>query len=224
MVKHLNQKRGAVKKDKIDLLLATFPLYSEDFGIDVTEPSGRLKWFLAAILFGARISEKIASNTYRLFDRYGVNIPEKIVAAGWDELVRILDEGEYVRYDFSTATKLLDIMGTLQEKYGSLENLYIQSSDTKDLEKRLQEFKGIGAVTSQIFLRELRGVWDITPKVSSRAQRAAENLDINLQEFEGEALSRLETALVKLSLRYCKKSQCEDCPVSDFCTQLADGC
>ncbi len=209
--------------DKINALLATFPLYSEDLGIDVKEPSGRFKWFLAAILFGARISEKIASNTYKQFEQYGLGSPEKIVAAGWDELVRILDEWGYVRYDFSTATKLRDIMGTLQEKYGSLENLYAQATDTKDLEKRLQEFKGIGAVTSQIFLRELRGVWDITPKVSSRAQRAAENLDINLQEFEGEALSRLETALVKLSLRYCKKSRCEECPVSDFCTQLAEG-
>jgi endonuclease III len=208
--------------DKIALLLDTFSLYGEELGIDITEPAGRFKWFLAAILFGARISETIASNTYRLFDRYGVNTPKKIRAAGWDELVKMLDEGGYVRYDFSTATKLLDIMKTLQEHYGSLENLYHQSSDTKDLEQRLQEFKGIGAVTTQIFLRELRGVWDITPKVSSRAQRAAENLDINLQEFEGELLSRLETALVKLSLRYCKKKRCEDCPVRDFCMQLAE--
>lgn len=203
--------------DKFDVLLATFPLYSEDLGIDLKEHSDRFKWFLAAILFGARISEKIAANTYKCFERYGLDSPEKIIAAGWDELVRILDEGGYVRYDFSTATKLLDAMGLLQEKYGSLENLYVQSSDTKDLERRLQEFKGIGAVTTQIFLRELRGVWHISPRISSRAQSVAENLDINLHEFEGEKLSRLETALVKLSLRYCKKKQCEECPVRDFC-------
>ena len=112
--------------DKIDLLLGTFPLYSEDLGIDITEPSGRFKWFLAAILFGARISENIAANTYRLFDQYDVSTPEKIRAAGWDDLVKILDEGGYVRYDFSTATKLLDIVRTLTEEYGSLENLYQQ--------------------------------------------------------------------------------------------------
>ncbi|MEA2074413.1 MAG: hypothetical protein U9O85_01560 [Euryarchaeota archaeon] len=208
--------------DKIKVLLANFPLYSEDLGIDLKEPSGRFKWFLASILFGARISEKIAMNTYKCFERYGLDSPEKIVAAGWDELVRVLDEGGYVRYDFSTATKLLEIMKMLKDKYGSLENIYEQSSDTKDLERKLQEFKGIGAVTTQIFLRELRGVWHISPEVSSRAKNAAENLDINLHEYEGEKLSRIETALVKLSLRYCKKKRCEECPVKGFCGIYVD--
>lgn len=203
--------------DKIEVLLTNFSLYAEDFGIDLEESSGRFKWFLASILFGARISEKIASNTYKTFERYGVDSMEKIIAAGWDELVRILDEGGYVRYDFSTATKLLDIMEMLKKKYGSLESIYEESSDTKDLERRLQEFKGIGAVTTQIFLRELRGVWQISPTISSKAKSVAENLDINLQEFEGEELSRIETALVKLGIKYCKRKRCEECPVRDFC-------
>ncbi len=203
--------------DKIELLLANFSLYTEDLGIDLTEPAGRFKWFLASILFGARISEKIAANTYKAFERYGIDSMEKIIAAGWDELVKILDEGGYVRYDFSTATKLLDISQTLKEKYGSLENLYSQSSDTKDLARRLQEFKGIGAVTAQIFLRELRGVWQISLEVSSKAKSVAETLDINLHEFEGEQLSRVETALVKLGIKYCRRKRCEECPVKDFC-------
>lgn len=203
--------------DKIKLLLATFPLYVEDLGIDLTEPAGRFKWFLASILFGARISEKIAANTYKTFELYGIESMEKIIAAGWDELVRILDVGGYVRYDFSTATKLLEIAQTLKGKYGSLENLYNQSSDTKDLAIRLQEFKGIGAVTAQIFLRELRGVWHISPAVSSKAKGVAENLGIDLKEFEGEKLSRVETALVKLDIRYCRRRRCEECPVKDFC-------
>jgi endonuclease III len=205
--------------DKIEVLLANFRLYAEDLGIDLKDTSGRFKWFLASILYGARISEKIASNTYKSFEWYGIDSPEKIIAAGWDELVRILDEGGYVRYDFSTATKLLDIAGTLKEKYGSLENLYNLSSDTKDLERRLREFKGIGAVTTQIFLRELRGVWQINPEVSDKAKSVAENLDTNLQEFEGEKLSRVETALVKLGIKYCKRKRCEECPVKEFCEQ-----
>jgi hypothetical protein len=126
--------------NKIGELLNTFPLYSEDLGIDLKEPSGRFKWFLASILFGARISEKIASNTYKQFEQYGLDSPEKIIAAGWDELVRILDGGGYVRYDFSTATKLLEIMEVLRERYGSLDNLYEQSADVKELERRVREF------------------------------------------------------------------------------------
>jgi endonuclease III len=211
-------KKGIkVDMDKIKLLLANFPLYVEDLEIDLTEPAGRFKWFLASILFGARISEKIAANTYKTFELYGIESMEKIIAAGWDELVRILDVGGYVRYDFSTATKLLEIAQTLKGKYGSLEHLYHQASDTKDLATRLQEFKGIGAVTAQIFLRELRGVWHISPAVSSKAKGVAENLDIDLKEFEGEKLSRVETALVKLDIRYCRRKRCEECPMKDFC-------
>ncbi len=206
--------------NKIEVLLANFPLYAEDLRIDLTEPSGRFKWLLASILFGAMISEKIAANTYKTFERYGINSQENIIAAGWDELVKILDEGGYARYDFSTATKLLDIMETLKDKYGSLENLYSQSSDTKDLESKLQEFKGIGAVTTQIFLRELRGVWYISPEVSSKAKSVAENLDVNLHEFDGEKLSRVETALVKISIKYCKRKKCVECPMLDFCGQV----
>ncbi|MCK4731834.1 MAG: hypothetical protein KAT65_05175, partial [Methanophagales archaeon] len=92
-----------------------------------------------------------------------------------------------------------------------------QSSDTKDLVRRLQEFKGIGAVTAQIFLRELRGVWQISLGVSSKAKSVAEYLDIDLHEFEGETLSRVETALVKLGIKYCRRKRCEECPVNDFC-------
>lgn len=64
-----------------------------------------------------------------------------------------------------------------------------------------EEFKGSGAVTTQIVLRELRGVWVINLEVSDRAQRAAENRYINLQEYEDITLTRRETALVKLRLR-----------------------
>ena len=205
------------RMEKIDALLALFPLYSEDLGIDLSEPAGRFKWFLASILFGARISERIAVNTYRQFEMAGVDTPEAIIEAGWDRLVEILDSGGYVRYDFSTASKLLDIMNSLKGKYGSLEDLYHQASDTKDLERRLQEFKGIGPMTAQIFLRELRGQWNIEPARSKIAQSVAQNLYINVRDFEAEKLARIETALVKLGLGYCKKRKCGECPLKEFC-------
>lgn len=203
--------------EKIDALLALFPLYSEDLGIDLSEPAGRFRWFLASILFGARISERIAVNTYRQFEMAAVDTAEAIIEAGWDRLVEILDSGGYVRYDFSTASKLLDIMNTLRQKYGSLENLYHQAADAKDVESRLQEFKGIGPMTVQIFLRELRGQWKIQPAISKIAQSTARNLDIDLGEFEEQRLARIETALVKLGLGYCKKQKCAQCPTQRFC-------
>lgn len=192
---------------KVETLCSNFPLYSEDLGIDLKKPSGRFRWFLASILFGAWISEKIAMNTYRTFEKYGILSPDKILDAGWDELVRILDEGGYVRYDFSTATKLLNIMKELKEKYGSFEKLYANSRNTEELKSNLMEFKGIGEVTSQIFLRELRGVWKLNVPVSSKAAEMAERLNINLGEFKGEKLMRVEDALVKFYLRYGKKGK-----------------
>jgi endonuclease III len=202
--------------DRVETLFSNFPLYSEDLGIDLTNPSGRFKWFLASILFGARISEKIAMKTYKTFEKYGILSPDKIINAGWDELVRILDEGGYVRYDFSTATKLLNIMKELKEKYGSLEGLYAQSRNTEELKSKLMEFKGIGEVTSQIFLRELRGVWKIDVPVSIRAAEMAERMNINLEEFEGEKLTRVEDALVKLYLRYGKNGKHRDTMPADI--------
>ena len=206
---------------KIDRLLKLFPLYSEDLGIDLSTPSGRFRWFVASILFGARISEQIAANTYRCFEAAGiVDAPDKIIEAGWDKLVEILDAGGYVRYDFSTATKLLEIMSVLQQNYGSLENLYCQASDGKDLERRLQEFKGIGPTTAQIFLRELRGVWQVQPRVAEIARTCAANLNVTLGQFERERLARVETVLVKLYLRYCKRRKCSQCPMADSCTKV----
>lgn len=57
----------------IDRLLSAFPLYSEDLRINLSQPTGRFQWFLASILFGARISEKIARQTYSAFLEEGVD-------------------------------------------------------------------------------------------------------------------------------------------------------
>ncbi|VVB51175.1 Uncharacterised protein [uncultured archaeon] len=202
--------------NRIKTLCSSFPLYSKDIGIDLTIPSGRFKWFLASILFGARISKRIAMKTSRTFEKYDVLSPEKILDAGWDELVRILDEGGYVRYDFSTATKLLNIMKELKEKYGSLEKLHAQSGNTEELKIKLMEFKGIGEVTSQIFLRELRRVWKIDVPVSNKAAEMAERMNIDLEEFEGEELTRVEDALVKFYLRYGKKGKRTENPAEGY--------
>jgi len=202
---------------EVDTLVKSFPLYSEDLGIDLSQPSGRFKWFLVSILFGARIGERIAMNTYRCFEGAGVNAPDEIIKAGWDRLVEILDAGGYVRYDFSTASKLLDIMRDLKRRYGSLEGLYSQASSAADVTRLVTEFKGIGPTTAQIFLRELRGMWEVSPPISAIARKAARNVSIDLGQFEGEKLARVETALVKLGLRYCKKRKCAECPVRSFC-------
>ncbi len=82
--------------------------------------------------------------------------PQKILEAGWNKLVEVLDRGHYVRYDFFTATKLLEISKELKERHGNLTNLLRSAKSEIDLEKKLQGFKGIGPVTTRIFLHELK--------------------------------------------------------------------
>ena len=136
--------------------------YACTLGIDLAAGSqARFAWLLAALLYGARIAESLATRTWREFAARGVLTPEAIVATGWDGLVAILDAGGYARYDYKTATKLLAVCETLLVDYGgSLDALHAAAADPRDLEARLKALaKGIGDVTVGIFLRELRGIW-----------------------------------------------------------------
>ncbi|MFQ6002041.1 MAG: hypothetical protein ACE5LG_10330 [Anaerolineae bacterium] len=213
--------------------------FSTSLGIDLAsgDPGEIFKWFLASILFGARIGERIATNTYREFERRGVLTPQRILDTGWDGLVEILDSGGYVRYDFKTATQLLEIMGTLQERYaGDLNLLHQQAIDKRDLESRLMEFKSIGPVTTNIFLRELRGIWEkADPLPSDLVILAARNLGLtpytgrtteerakllfDLREALPEplVLADFESALVRLGKDWCRKEKHAHCPLREWC-------
>jgi len=130
---------------------------ARDLGIDLESGTEGeyFKWFLACLLFGKPIQQEVARRAYLEFVREGLVTPQAILDVGWDRLVSVLDRGHYVRFDFSTATKLLDIAQCLITRYGSIAHLLEQSHDLKDLAGRLQEFKGIGPVTTRIFLRDI---------------------------------------------------------------------
>jgi endonuclease III-like uncharacterized protein len=195
--------------------------YAEELGINLDTEEGRFKWFLASLLFAKRISSEIAKKTYREFERSGIVDPECIIEAGWDRLVEVLDSGGYVRYDFSTASNLLEIATSFKENYGSLGNLYAQSKDDRDLEKRLLEFKGVGSTTVNIFLRELKGVWDkARPRLSLQAKEMASRLGVDKEQIE---VPGVESVLVKLNLEFCKRKRCAECPVKEECQAAQPG-
>jgi len=194
-------------------LLSPLPTYSEELGLDLHRPEDRFKWFLASILFAKRISAQIAGKTYRRFEEEELTTQDRILEAGWDRLVQVLDSGGYVRYDFSTASRLLEIMRELKVRYGDLEALYKESTSPSDLERRLQEFKGVGPVCVNIFLRELRGIWkNAQPKPSNIAVEVAQRINI-------DRIDPCESALVRVGLEYCKKQKCADCPVGRYCKE-----
>ena len=155
--------------------------YAGTLGIDLAAADGgeRFKWFLAAVLYGTRISESLATRTWREFAVRDLLAPDRIVATGWDGLVGILDAGGYVRYDYKTATKLLDVCAALMRDYGgSLDALHDVAADPRDLERRIKALgKGVGDTTVGIFLRELRGIWQkAVPPLSPLALAAAKTL------------------------------------------------
>jgi hypothetical protein len=171
-----------------------------------------VKWFLAAILYSKPIRETSATRTFRCFDKHGVTTARRIIDAGWDRLVRILDEGGYTRYDFSTADKLLEVFGNLQEHYaGSLNRLYETSRDGEEVEANLKRLgKGIGDITVSIFLRDMRSIWrKVEPKPTPLVTAAMKSLGIkDLKECAREKridLVRLETALLRYSKEFLKK-------------------
>lgn len=133
---------------------------ARDLGIRLAskEEQELFKWFLACLLFGKPIQRQVAERAFLTLVAAGLLSPDAILRAGWDELVRLLDKAHYVRYDFSTATKLLHASKELKERYGTLSNLLAQSKTPQELSTRLQEFKYIGPKTAQIFLREVRPV------------------------------------------------------------------
>jgi len=191
--------------------------YSQELGLDLTREEDRFKWFLASILFAKRISSQTAKRTFMEFQKDGILTSESVLEAGWDRLVEILDSGGYVRYDFSTASNLLEIASDLEERYGSLENLHAQAKDSRDLEKKLLQFKGVGPTTVNIFLRELKGIWEkANPALSPIAKEVASKLGLSKEESE---LSGVESTLVKIGLEFCKGGKCSTCPVREECRE-----
>lgn len=202
--------------------------YSFSLGIDLKSlnRTDLFKWFLASLLFGARISEGIAIRTFQEFQKESLDSVQKILERGWDGLVEVLDRGGYVRYDFKTATKLLEVCGNLLEEYGGdLNLLHSRSRDARDLEGRLKQLgKGIGDVTVNIFLRELRGIWErANPPLQRLALEAALNLglvsspQVALDQLKAYGNRQLEPALLRLGKNYCHKGRCNQCPMEGMC-------
>jgi endonuclease III len=231
-------RRETAVKDLMQKLGGRFSV-ALGIGLSSHDPGELFKWFFASILFGARISEVIVIHTYREFEKAGVLSPHAILKTGWDGLVEILDRGGYVRYDFKTATKMLEVSKAVLDRYnGDLNLAHANASDPRDLEERLKAIgKGIGEVTVNIFLREMRGIWQkAEPLPSELVVMAARNRGIipaGLKDREkvlwllkkkwaDEGMKMkdfpdFEAALLRLGKDYCKKTACRRCPAAEDC-------
>lgn len=127
-----------------------------DKGIARKHESALFKWLIASFLFGKPIQQAIATDAYRVIvEQHQRDTPRKLGNCSKAELVHMLGQAHYVRYDNSTAERLVKLCKKLLDEYGGkLGNLREQSPTRAEFEKRLQAFEGIGPKTVEIFMRE----------------------------------------------------------------------
>lgn len=125
-------------------------------GLDQADERALFKWLLASFVFGKPIQQAVAERAYRvLVEQQGLDTPAKLAHCSQQQLVRLLGQARYVRYDISTADRLLKLSRRLLAEYGgSVSAIRQQSPSRHDFAQRLLAFEGIGPKTVEIFMRE----------------------------------------------------------------------
>lgn len=207
--------------------------YSSELGIDVDAGDDEVeRWFLAATLFGTRISARIAGRTFDQLARAGITRITDARDREWSDLVGLLDAGGYTRYDFRTATRLQALAEAVETRYGgAVAAIGAGSADPSELSASLDALPGWGPVTVRLFLRELRGVWSgaripLDPSASAMAAhlgwttgRQPDDLAVVRSVAAGAGLDArdLESGLVRLALAH---RRVPDCPGGAHCVPL----
>lgn len=140
--------------------MAHVTITANDLGFTIKKKEREIfKWFLASYLFGKRIQQDVARQTWEVFMKRGIDSPKKIAEHSWQQLVDLLGEGSYRRYDESTAHSILDMARTLVRDYhGNLLTMYDSCADDSEFIKKIQTLKGVGPKTAEIFMREAQPV------------------------------------------------------------------
>jgi len=211
-------------QDLKPLLRSLGQLFSQCLGIRLEGLDARelFKWFVAALLLGARIRESAAFRTYHELQRRGLLNPELLRDADYWQMIDVMACGGYSRYDGIATRKLQGASAKLLEEYGGdLNLLHEKAMDGADLLVRLREFWGVGDTTAGIFLRELRGLWaKADPPVGELARLAAYHLKIldpvtfwKANAVAGYDFRHFEAALTRLGRDFCRRERCAEAPL-----------
>ncbi|MCF5172812.1 DNA methylase [Pseudomonas canadensis] len=129
-----------------------------ELGIELKpdDDDGLFKWFIASFLMGKRIQAPIAAQAYKVIvEEQGRDTARKLQHCTSRELVAMLGRAHYVRYDETTAQRLLDLSAKLSAEYaGKITHMRRASESRASFEKRLGEFDGVGPKTIEIFMRD----------------------------------------------------------------------
>ena len=206
--------------------------FSAELGIDVDAGDAEIeRWFLAATLFGARISASVAERAFAVLNEAGLTRIGQARHVPSGDLIEFLDAAGYARYDFRTTSRLQALSEIVDERYdGQAAEIGRRYRAYPALHTALIALPGWGPVTVQLFLRELRGVWaGAEPPLDPRAADGARHLGFLSTEQEPAALPRvarlaaaagldirdLESGLVRLALAHQRTRSF--CPGEDQC-------
>jgi endonuclease III len=183
--------------------------YAEEAGIRLKDQPMPLFQLLTLCMLASKpIDAAIAVQAASELFRTGLRTPPSVLGADRREMIRGFARAHYVRYDESSATRLVDIAGAVHDEYGGdLRNLATRGGhDLKATARLLKHFKGIGETGADIYLREVQDVWTwVRPYFDKRAVAAARQLDLPTDADELGALAprnnaKLAAALVRVSL------------------------
>jgi endonuclease III len=183
--------------------------YAEEAGITLRDKPMPLFQLLALCMLASKpIDATIAMRAARELFRARLKTPASVLAARRDTMIEAFGRAHYVRYDESSATRLVDIAAAVRDDYGGdLRALAAAGDHDIDAAKRLlKRFKGIGDTGADIFLREVQDVWTwARPHFDQRTIAAARDIGLPADPYELARLAprntaKLAAALVRLSL------------------------
>ncbi|MDQ4007612.1 MAG: endonuclease [Actinomycetota bacterium] len=155
--------------------------FAEQAGIRVADkPAPLWQLLVLSLLLSARISSEIAVAAARELNKAGYRTPRRMREATWQQRVDALGRGHYRRYDERTSTMLGEVADHVVEGYrGDLRRLREDAARPAEIERLLQQFKGIGPTGAAIFCREVQGEWsELAPYVDAIAAKGAKRLGL----------------------------------------------
>lgn len=173
-------------------------------------PAPLFQLLCLSLLGSAPISAELAMAGFHGLKADGLTTPRKMRDATWQHRTNVLNRSGYARYDESTSRYLADTAQRIEERYdGDLRTLRDAAAHDRTNEHRLlTEFKGIGDVGADMFLREVQPTWpEVEPFLDERARRCADGLGLttDADRLRGLAddsshFARIVAALVRCDL------------------------
>jgi len=213
--------------------------YSRLLGIKLAgmESDETFKWFVAAILLGSPVRAGSALAAFRQLESRGLLEPRSLASADETLLAELLLDAGVTGYTRRIAATVRRAVESLVVDYeADINRLHFFAEDEDDLIRRLRQLgRTVPLRAVNLFLREMRGVWEkAQPGLSRAAIDAACCLGVIDDDSRGEAAevvramwhrtghggrtyADFEVALVRLGENYCGMRRCILCPMGKLC-------